>query len=109
MGTLFPNWIDKIGDTDVPIVILGDSAYPLLSWLMKPFPHKGALTQGQKKYNYKLSSAVSENAFGRLKARWQCLSKRIDVAPENIPVLVIAYIISVRFMEMNLLMSGCLI
>lgn len=56
-GTLFPNWIDKIGDADVPIVILGDSAYPLLCWLMKPFPHKGALTQGQKKYNYKLSSA----------------------------------------------------
>ena len=91
-GTLFPNWMDKIGDTDVPIVILGDSAYPLLNWLMKPFPHKGALTQGQKKYNYKLSSArvVSENAFGRLKARWRCLSKRIDVAPENIPVLIIA-------------------
>ena len=47
---------------------LGDSVYPLLKWLMKPFPHNGALTQEQKRFNYHLSTArvVSENAFGRL-------------------------------------------
>ena len=44
-GTLYPNWTN---DEKVSIVILGDSAYPLLTWLMKPFPYKGALTEGQK-------------------------------------------------------------
>ena len=88
-GTLYPNWTVSIAGEDIPIVILGDS---LLNWLMKPFPHKGALSQGQKKYNYHLSTArvVSENAFGRLKGRWRCLLKRIDMAPEHVPVLIIA-------------------
>lgn len=52
----------------------------------------GALSQGQKKYNYHLSMArvVSENAFGRLKGCWRCLLKRIDMVPEHVPVLIIA-------------------
>ena len=38
----------RIGDVDVPIFLVADSAYPLSTWLMKPFPHGSTLTQGQK-------------------------------------------------------------
>lgn len=31
----------QIGDHDIPPLILGDPAYPLLSWLMKPYPGNG--------------------------------------------------------------------
>ena len=29
---------ERIGDQDVPIVILGDPAYPLLPWLLRAYP-----------------------------------------------------------------------
>ncbi len=56
---------------EMPIVLIRDSGYPLLSWLIKPFPFSSALTMKQRKFNYRLSRAriVVENAFGRLKAQ----------------------------------------
>ena len=79
--TLLPNWEKRISNTDIPLVILGDPAYPLLDWLMKAFPDNGHLTQQQRKFNYRLSKArvVVEHAYGRLKGRWRCLLKRLDV------------------------------
>ena len=89
---LFPNWIKKMGNKDVPLVLLGDPAYPLLSWLMKPFTDNGHLTTQQRNFNYRLSRArvVVEHSYGRLKGRWRCLLKRLDVKVEDVPQLVAA-------------------
>ncbi|PIK40731.1 putative nuclease HARBI1 [Apostichopus japonicus] len=91
-GTLLPNLCRTIQGQEVPIVILGDPAYPLLPWLMKGFSDTGRLTEGQKLFNYRLSRArmVVENAFGRLKGRWRCLMKRNDTSMESLPTQVIA-------------------
>lgn len=77
---------------DVPPFLIGDSAYPLLPWLLKPFADNIALTPEQKHFNYRLSRAriVVENAFGRLKARWRRLLKQNDMAVKNVPNLVTA-------------------
>ena len=82
----------RVGEVDVPIFLIGDSAYPLSTWLMKPFPHGSALTQGQKNFNYNLSRAriVVENAYGRLKARWRRLCKSNDMIVENVPSVITA-------------------
>ena len=59
---------------------------------MKPFSHNGNLSEDQKSYNYHQSRAciVVENIFGRLKARWCRLVKRLDMDVEKIPVVVTA-------------------
>ena len=45
-GTLIPNWTVPMEApaVQVPLVFLGDPAYPLLSWLMKPYSGAGTLT-----------------------------------------------------------------
>ena len=85
----------KIHGVDVPLVILGDPAYPALPWLMKPFPENEHTTKEQKIYNYRQSRArmVVENAFGRLKGRWRCLLKRIDCNLSNVSDLVASCIV----------------
>ena len=82
----------KVGGTDIPIFLIGDSAYPLSSWLMKPFAHNSNLTPSQRSFNYHLSRAriLVENAFGRLKARWRRLMKRNDMNIDTIPCVVTA-------------------
>ena len=56
--------------------ILGDSAYPNLSWLLAPFRDNGHLTRAQRQYNQTHSSIRStvERAFGLLKGRFTRLT-----------------------------------
>ena len=44
-------------------LIVGDSAYPLKTWLLRPVKDNGTLTREQKKFNKQLSKAriVSEH------------------------------------------------
>ncbi|MGH0148826.1 UNVERIFIED_CONTAM: hypothetical protein FKN15_013494, partial [Acipenser sinensis] len=55
--------------------IIGDAAYPLSPHLLTPFRDNGHLTQQQKRFNKKLSSArmVIERALGLLKNRFRIL------------------------------------
>lgn len=81
-----------ISGVDVGYYIVGDSAYPLKNWLMKPFPDTGKLTAEQQNYNRKLGRGrvVVENAFGRLKGRWRCLMKRNDCDLSLVKSMVLA-------------------
>ena len=93
----------SVGSIDVPLYLIGDSAYPLQTWLMKPFTHGSALTSVQKTYNYRQCRAriVVENAYGRLKARWRRLMKRNDMCIDNIPTIVTAACISHNVCEVH--------
>ncbi|KAM9343819.1 uncharacterized protein KZ484_016191 [Pholidichthys leucotaenia] len=76
-GNLFPAHIRSVGAVSAGYYILGDSAYPLQNWLLKPLHDTGRLTEEQHMFNQKISQVrvVVENAFSRLKGRWHCLLK----------------------------------
>ncbi len=62
------------GDINIPedYHLIGDSAYPLSNFLMKPHIDNGRLTQSQKKFNKILSSSrvCIENAIGLTKCKF---------------------------------------
>lgn len=66
-------------DEDMPYFIVGDDAFPLREWLMKPFPGR-ILTHDEKVFNYRISRArrVVENAFGIMANRFRCLHHAME-------------------------------
>uniref|UniRef100_A0A8C3FIM0 DDE Tnp4 domain-containing protein n=1 Tax=Chrysemys picta bellii TaxID=8478 RepID=A0A8C3FIM0_CHRPI len=89
-GTYFPDQKITVGDVEMPIVILGDPAYPLMPWLMKPYT--GSLDRRQELFNYRLSKCrmVVECAFGCLKGCWRSFLTRSDLSQINIPIVIAA-------------------
>lgn len=102
-GTLLPNTTKSINGMDVPLLILGDPAYPMLPWLMKPYTDTGRLTAKQLRFNYRLSRArmVVECAFGRLKGRWRSLLKRNDTNVKFLPKYIAACCVLHNICEMH--------
>lgn len=76
-----------------PYVILGDEAFPLKRYLLRPYSrcHLGE-NEPNKIFNYRLSRGrrVVENAFGILAARWRCFRKSLEVQPELAEKIVLA-------------------
>lgn len=78
------------GDRPLPYFIVGDEAFPLKTWLMKPLPQRN-MTRPQRIFNYRLSRArrVVENAFGLLSARFRCLLTSMPQKPETVTNIVL--------------------
>ncbi|XP_060561924.1 putative nuclease HARBI1 [Ruditapes philippinarum] len=71
-------------DRNTPYFLVGDDAFPLRSYLIKPFPHR-FLDHDERIFNYRCSRArrVVENAFGILAARFRCLLTTMQTTPRN--------------------------
>lgn len=72
-------------DRDMPFFMIGDDAFPLRTYMMKPYSHRYQ-TIPERIYSYRLSRArrVVENAFGILARRFRCLLTTIQLKPRNV-------------------------
>ena len=72
-------------DRNFPYFIVGDDAFPLRKWLLKPYSRR-AMTHKERVMNYRTSRArrVVENGFGILAHRWRCLLTTLLLEPDRV-------------------------
>ena len=81
------------GDVPVPYAIVGDDAFALRSYLIKPYGRtRRVLTHAERIFNYRASRArrVVENAFGILANRWGCMLTTMKQHPKTVIAIVSA-------------------
>ena len=77
-------------DCDMLYFLIGDDAFSLRTWLMKPFSARG-LPDEERIFNYRLSRArrVVENAFGIMANKFGCLLTTMNQNPETVTSIVL--------------------
>ena len=68
-----------------PYVFLGDNAFALKGFMVKPFSQQG-LTGERRVYNYRHSRArmILENLFGILAKRWRIFFTTVNLEPKYV-------------------------
>lgn len=94
-------------ELEVPYMLLGDKAFSLNEYTMKPFegtPEKGSI---ERIFNYRLSRArrVVENAFGIVSSVFRILRKPLLLQPEKASKVVLTTIYLHNFLRKRL--SSC--
>lgn len=90
-------------DVIAPYVLVGDEAYPLKHYLMRPYPER-VLNNEKKCFNIRLSTArqTIECAFGILTCKWRILLKPIETNRKNaLSIIKAACILHNVIMDLN--------
>lgn len=84
--------ISENGPT-LPYCLVGDEAFPLKEYLLRPYSGRGGLTKEKNIFNYKLSRArrIVENTFGILASQWRILRKPIIAKVETVEKIVASH------------------
>jgi hypothetical protein len=69
----------------LPLMIAGDEAFPLRTYLMRPCPAFQLDDDAKRIFNYRLSRArrTCENAFGILSQRFRLYQRTLQLSPKN--------------------------
>ena len=75
----------------MPYFIIGDDAFTLRTWLMKPFSRCN-MTNEERIFNYRLSQVrrTVENAFGILANRFAALLTTLTQQPDTVASIILA-------------------
>jgi hypothetical protein len=79
-----------------PHVIVDDEAFPLKTYLMRPYPGSQNKEGNENSiFNYRLSRdrRVVENAFGILSQKFQIYQRTVQSLPENANIIFTTYIL----------------
>ena len=97
LKTTAPNCLPK-GKYPVPYVVVGDDAFTLRPFLMKPYAQ--ALTIEKRMFKYRLSRArrISENACGILSNRWRVYHSTLEVQPKTAEKSVLVTLVLHKFL-----------
>lgn len=84
-------YINLIGVSVGPLIV-GDSAYPIFPWLLKPYHNVRNLDPTKVQFKTVLSKirVIVEHTLGVLKGRWKCLRKELEILAENVPGTIAA-------------------
>lgn len=91
---MIPNVVQQVEDVEILPLILGDGAFPLRTFMMKP--HGDAILPDDKLYfNFGHSRArlVTEGAFGRLKSRFRVLFRKCESNKETVKLYGLACVV----------------
>ncbi|XP_044766223.1 protein ALP1-like [Coccinella septempunctata] len=93
-------------DVNFPSFFVGDEAFPLKPYLLRPYPGRN-LEESKNVYNYRLSRArrTIENAFGILASRWRIFRNNIIADVTTAEVITAATIALHNFMRTEVLGS----
>lgn len=86
----------------LPLVIIGDEAFPLKKYLLRPYPGPQMYEDQKKKnFNDRLSRArkVVEDAFGQLTAKFRIYCRRLNALPQNADTIVMTTCILHNFIK----------
>lgn len=78
---------------DVQGVLLGDSGYPLKSWLLTPFLNPSTVPQMRYNTAHAKTRNVIERCFGVLKRRFHCLHGELRMTPERVCNIICACVV----------------
>jgi len=88
----------------LPYVLVGDEAFQLTNFMMRPYPGKGGLTkEKQTIFNYRLSRAhrMIECTFGLLACQWRIFRRPINTSIKTALNIVKATIILHNLLREN--------
>ncbi|CAF4889397.1 unnamed protein product [Pieris macdunnoughi] len=88
------------GSSTAPYVLVGDEAFPLKTYLMRPYPGTN-LSTDKRIFNYRLSRArrVVENTFGQLTSKFRICNRRIHALPKNFDNIILSMCILHNFIK----------